>query len=232
MQNNINPSEINNRKIIIEIRFDANPKLFDLRGKIIEEIKISKIFSDTHWGLNNVGIKIFDNEQEDQAKNAMSIELNRFVFVSSKIDSVDNYYSKFSKLYAIAKNNLVPINAIRIGCRIIGTYKTKTNCFKNVFEGFKSKFPSDIFLKDYPAKDLKFTLDYDNGRYEIGPIKKDDQFTNQHFQNSDKNLDEGIGIDNDNFITCNGSISDSQIKDVFIASLAVEKSLFYQLKDL
>lgn len=232
MQNNINTSDINNRKIIIEIRFEANPTIFDVRGKIIEEIKASKLFFITHWGMNDTGIKIFDNEKDDEAHNVIIVEMNRFLFVSSKINSIDNYYSKFLKLYTIAKNNLGLINAIRIGCRIIGTYKTKTNCFKTIFEGFKSKFPADILLKDYPSKDLKFTLEYDNGRYEIGPIKKDDQFINQHFQNTDKSFAEGIGIDNDNFIICSGVISDNQIKDVFIASLAVEKSLFYKLKDL
>lgn len=232
MKNNIDVSEINNRKIIIEIRFQHKPILLDKRGMIIEEIKNTPSFSNMHWGIGDSGIKIFDNDIETESRNVFFLEVDRLLFVSNKIDSIENYYNKFMKFYEIAKSNLGVINAKRIGCRIQGTYKTKTNDFQKVFDGFKSNFPSSIFINEYPAKDMRFILEYGNGRYEIGPIKKDDTFITSNFANSDRSYAEGVGIDTDNYIICSGPITDKQVKDVYVASLAVEKSLYTNMREL
>lgn len=90
-------------------------------------------------------------------------------------------------------------------------------------------------LEEFPAQDLRFQLVYQNGMYNIGPVHKDDQFLKQEFSFDEKIEHIGFGIDTDNYMLKENSeqiIKDSSIKDVFMTSLSVEKSLFEKLKSL
>lgn len=121
----------------------------------------------------------------------------------------------------------------RIGCRIQGSYKVKSQKFEQILESFKKAFPSTIFLEDFPSNDLMFRLNYNNGMYTIGPIKENDDFLKKEFPFQDRNNSIGIGIDTDNYLlkTNGNELKDTKIKDVLVASLAVEKSLFEKMKD-
>lgn len=127
------------------------------------------------------------------------------------------------------------LNIIRIGCRIIGTYKTEATDFEAVFNKMKAGFPSQFYLESYPATDLMFHLDYKNGRYEIGPVKETkDAFVGHHFAESYRVNHCGFAIDTDNYLTnVNGPINERQLmQDTYILSLSVEKNLFTNLSSL
>lgn len=234
MKDNIESKNIGNRKFIIELRFDHKVLLSDKKGTIIENIKALNIFNVFHWELGMANFSIFDCMKKNEARNTIIVELNRFSFISSKIDSIDSFYGKFEKIYAEITKELGPLYIKRIGCRIQGTYRTKSDNYDDIMGKMKSSFPSTFLLDNYPSTDMLFQLIYKNGMYNIGPARdKDDAFVNQNFDESYRINHNGIAIDTDNYITYeNGSILDKQaIKDVFVLSLSVEKELYSNLKD-
>lgn len=234
MKDNIESKNIGNRKFIIELRFDHKVLLSDKKGAIIENIKALNIFNVFHWEIGMANFSIYDSMKKNEARNTIIVELNRFSFISSKIDSIDSFYGKFEKIYAEITKELGPLHIKRIGCRIQGTYRTKSNNFDDIMGKMKGLFPSTILLDNYPSTDMLFQLIYKNGMYNIGPAReKDDAFVKQNFDESYRINHNGIAIDTDNYLTYeNGSILDKQaIKDVFVLSLSVEKDLFSNLKD-
>lgn len=234
MKDNIESKNIGNRKFIIELRFDHKVLLSDKKGTIIENIKALNIFNVFHWELGMANFSIYDCMKKNEARNTIIVELNRFSFISSKIDSIDSFYGKFEKIYAEITKELGPLYIKRIGCRIQGTYRTKSDNYDDIMGKMKSSFPSTFLLDNYPSTDMLFQLIYKNGMYNIGPARdKDDAFVNQNFDESYRINHNGIAIDTDNYITYeNGSILDKQaIKDVFVLSLSVEKELYSNLKD-
>lgn len=234
MKDNIESKNIGNRKFIIELRFDHKVLLSDKKGTIIENIKALNIFNVFHWELGMANFSIYDCMKKNEARNTIIVELNRFSFISSKIDSIDSFYGKFEKIYAEITKEIGPLYIKRIGCRIQGTYRTKSDNYDDIMGKMKSSFPSTFLLDNYPSTDMLFQLIYKNGMYNIGPARdKDDAFVNQNFDESYRINHNGIAIDTDNYITYeNGSILDKQaIKDVFVLSLSVEKELYSNLKD-
>jgi hypothetical protein len=90
-------------------------------------------------------------------------------------------------------------------------------------------------MEDFNVKDLKFQLVYQNGHYNIGPVSKDDVFITTTFPFDDASKNVGFAIDTDNYIIRSKEkevITDSVIKDVYLTSLSVEKSLFEKLNTL
>lgn len=235
MKDNIESKNIGNRKFIIELRFNHKVTISDRKGAIIEKIKALNLFNPINWEIGIANIHIWDTEKKKDARNNVFIELNRFCYVSSKIDSVESFYSTFEKIYSCFITEIGDIDILRIGSRIQGTYKTSTNNYDTLLDKIKKGFPSQFYLTDYPATDLMFQLNYKNGMYNIGPVNdKKDPFVEQNFGDSYRVNHVGIAIDTDNYLTNEkGSINDKQlIKDTYILSLSIEKNLFDNLKDL
>jgi hypothetical protein len=233
MKDNIDNKQIGNRKFIIELRFEHKIILLDKRGAIVNEIMQSKLFPDCQWEIGNAEIIIRDNKIKEEARNVILINPSGINFSSTKIDSVDNFYSRFEKIRTIIVNVLGELNIKRIGCRIIGTYKVKSKDFDSILTRFKESFPMQFYIDKYPVKDLLFHLNYQNGMYEIGPINHNDDFFKREFIFSDHVDHIGVAIDTDNYLTNEiSTINDkSLIKDIFILSLSVEKDLYSNLQD-
>ena len=234
MKNNLESSLILNRKIIIELRFNPVPKFLDLKGTILDKINSLNIVDVADWSIGESALKVADNNQDELIKKIVHVEINRISLISSKIDSIEKFVTDFMKLYDSINELLGDLIISRIGCRIQGTYKTKSSDFKTILENFKNAFPSQIFLENFPTNDLRLQIAYQNGTYHIGPVKGDDTFLVREFKNSDRNNSVGIGIDTDNFLLKTGTNdinSKTKIKDVITASLAVEKSLVENLKE-
>ena len=233
MKDNISTSITLNRKIVIELRFAPSPKLLDLKGTIINSLQELKVFTPLHWEIGDAIISIKDEPDNKNIRNHIIIELNRLAYISSKIDSIESYYSRFQKIYTEISKILDLKIISRIGCRIQGTYKVKSTKFDLILENFKKSFPTTIFLEDFPTTDLLFQLNYKNGMYRIGPIKENDEFLKREFPFPERKDIAGIGMDTDNFLLDKSGtgINDSKIKDVVTASLAVEKSLYEKMKD-
>lgn len=234
MKNNIDSSLILNRKVIIELRFNPAPRFLDLKGTILDKINSLNIIQGADWSIGDSTLKIADNNNEELIKNIVQIGINRISLISSKVDSIEKLVSDFIKLYDSINELLGGLIISRIGCRIQGTYKTKSTEYTKILENFKNAFPTQIFLENFPTNDLRLQIVYQNGTYHVGPVKEDDGFLIREFKNPDRNNSVGIAVDTDNYLlkTGNNDISSkTKIKDVITASLAVEKSLVENLKD-
>jgi len=234
MKNNIDSSLITNRKIIIELRFNTIPKFLDVKGALLEKINSLKIINAADWTIGDSALKVSDSNDMEQVRNLVQVEINRISLISTKIDSIEKFVDNFSKLYNGVKEILGEPSINRIGCRIQGTYRTKSKTFEDVLKKFKDSFPNQIFLEEFPTTDLRLQIVYPNGTYHVGPLSENDPFLLREFKHSDKNSLFGFAIDTDNYLlrTPNTNLNSfSKIKDVITASLAVEKSLVEKLKD-
>ncbi len=230
MKNTINSSSILNRKLILEVRYEPNPQIVDKRGKILDEIIKSNIIPNGQWELGDGMVSVADNLEQNLVSKKCFIDTNRITLMSHCNDTNESFFNNFTTLFNIAKDNLA-IDITRIGCRIQGTYSCKSYKYDNILKGFINLFPSQFFLEEFPSKDLNFHLVYQNGKYEIGPINIDDIWTKQQFQNEKVRINKpGFAIDTDNYILkTNEIVKTSSIKDVYLTSLSVEKSLFEKL---
>lgn len=232
MEDSIKSSFIHNRKIVIEIRYDSNPLVIDKRGLLVKKLIDLKVIPEAQWELGIGEVKISDSLSLNYNRQIIYIDLHRISVISSKIETNESFYHLFDKVFKIFKE-VIPIYKItRVGCRIQGTYQSLSTEFNKVVENFKKIFPSQILLEDYNIKDMRFQLIYQNGQYHIGPINKDDNFIKTEFPYIDAIKKVGFAIDTDNYVVQspnNETIQESVIKDVYITSLSVEKSLFDKL---
>ena len=235
MINTIPSASINNRKIILEIRFKAKPILLDKRGEILNKILEKNVIPNSHWELGNSEIKLRDKEDIEESRTSILVDPGRITLVSTNVSSNENFYHSVDKIYKSLKEIVGDFDILRIGCRILGTYKTKSKDFKDVMNGFTKMFPNQILLEEFPVKDLRFQIIYQNGMYHIGPISKNDNFIAREFKYNDCIKGVGFAIDTDNYILkdeTSEKINEISIRDVFMASISVEKSLFDKLSTL
>lgn len=235
MKDNIKGEFIKNRKLIIEVRYSPNPKILDERGALINKLVDSNIISNPHWELGGANITVSDKADQKQSRKKIFIDIHRMSYISTSQDTNASFFASFEKAYKVFKETISDFNIKRIGCRVQGTYSCASKEYKTIIEKFKAHFPSQFLLEEFPAQDLRFQLVYQNGMYNIGPVHKDDQFLKQEFSFDEKIEHIGFGIDTDNYMLKENSeqiIKDSSIKDVFMTSLSVEKSLFEKLKSL
>lgn len=235
MENSIKSTSINNRKIVIEIRYEPNPSVIDSRGSLVKKLVEAQLIQDAQWELGIGEIKLSDSLKANESRHLIYADLHRLTLISSKIDSNASYFHFAEKAFKIFKEVIPSYIIIRIGCRIQGTYQSKSNDYNQIVNNFKALFPSQILLEDFNVKDLKFQLVYQNGQYHIGPVNKDDGFVMTEFPFDDASKNIGFAIDTDNYIIRSlkmETINDSVIKDVYVTSLSVEKSLFDILNSL
>jgi hypothetical protein len=235
MENTISSKFIHNRKIIIEIRYKINPLIVDKKGEILNEFIENNLILSSHWNLGNGEFNLRDNTDDDEARMVIFCDSNRLAIISSDVASNERYFDTADKAYKMLKKVIPNIDIERIGCRILGTYKTNSTAYKNILQKFKSLFPDQILLEDYIVEDLRLQLVYQNGQYNIGPINKNDPFLKKQFTHSEAVNEIGFAIDTDNFyrkIKESEKVGEAKIKDVFMASLSVEKSLFEKLSVL
>ena len=235
MENLIPSSKISNRKVILEVRFKSNPLILDKRGEIVRKLVSSDVIKNSHWELGNGEIKLVDSLENDLNRNTIFINMNRISVISSKFDSNQSFFNQFEQSYKILTEIIgSDLEITRVGCRVLGTYKAKSSTYSDVLKNFKSFFNTSIFLDDFQARDLMFSIVYDNGRYVVGPINKEDGFLEKEFSYEGCVKSIGFGIDTDNFIlnTDKSKITIPKIKDVFIASISVENSLFNKLSSI
>ena len=162
-QENINSSTILNRKLIVELRFAPVAEFFDKKGAILEEM--TPLIPDSFWSLGDMAIRISDAQTEDKARSSIAVEVNRFAFVSSKIDTLQRYVDDVAKMYSILTKTYQKIRIKRIGCRIQGSYKTRSRKFDDVVQGFRKSFPTNLFFDDFALNDLRLEIRHDQGMY-------------------------------------------------------------------
>lgn len=235
MENNVSSSAINNRKIILEIRFEANPIIIDSRGKLAKLLQKENLIANSKWELGNGDLRIVDDLNSENSRQVIYVDSQRFTVMCSNNQTTDSFLNIVHKAFKIFKEIVGEIVITRIGCRILGTYKTKSSEYPKVVSNFKELFPSQVLLEEFAVKDLRLQLIYQNGQYNIGPISKEDNFLNNEFRFDDVVKSVGFAIDTDNYILKSQEkqiISESSIKDVYLTSLSVEKSLFDKLSIL
>lgn len=235
MKDNIKSEFIKNRKLIIEVRYAPNPRILDERGSLINKLVESNIINNAHWELGGANVTVADKTDQKQSRKRIFIDINRMSYISTAKDTNESFFASFEKAYRVFKDTIENFKIIRIGCRVQGTYTCESKEYESIIKKFKEHFPAQFLLEDFPIQDLRFQLVYQNGMYQIGPIRKDDQFLKNEFPFEDRVNHIGFAVDTDNYILRENStheIKDSSIKDVYITSLSVEKSLFEKLKSL
>jgi len=235
MEDSIKSSSIHNRKIVVEIRYEPNPTVIDSRGSLVKKLVDAKLIPDAQWELGVGEIKIADTLKANTNRQIIYADLHRLSIISSKKETNESFSHFVDKVFKIFKEVIPSYTIIRIGCRIQGTYQCKSNDYGQIVNNFKALFPSQFLLEDYNVKDLRFQLNYQNGQYHIGPVSKEDIFLKTEFPFEDASKNVGFAIDTDNYVIRSKekeTINDSVIKDVYITSLSVEKSLFEKLNTL
>jgi hypothetical protein len=234
LSSNIDNKYICNRKIVIEIRFVSNFSIIDKRGQLLDSLLKLDNFKNKYGSMNMSRILAGNGSDEDSCTTTFAVYHNRISYISSKIDSVESFYSLFDKAYQIVLGIIGNIDVLRIGCRTLGTYTVKENDFNQILHKFIKAFPNNFFFDDFEPKDLCFQLQHDKGMYRIGPINKNDNFLAEEFSNSECKKHVGIAIDADNFITnSKEAINDKKlIKDVYLYALSVEKTLYERVSSL
>jgi len=235
MKDNIDTKNVITRKIIIELKYTPIAKILDCKGTIADGILKRKIFTSTHWEINNNLIVFRDNEQLKDSKYLASVEFNRIHFSCMKIDSIDSFFNTFTSFYETIMGIVGSADIVRIGCRVIGAYKPKSTQYESLLKNFVNLFPQTLYLKEYSPKSLNFRLDYQNGMYNIATLSNETDFYAKEFYDLDKKNPIGIMLDIDSYLQKIDDVNINtlaHIKKVCIASLAVEKSLLDNLKDL
>lgn len=235
MNDNIKSANIFNRKIIIEIRYEPMPNLIDSRGSLLKKIIEAKLIPKAQWSLGIGEVKISDSADEKESRVVIYADTNRLSIINSRNETNESFYHFAQKTFEIFKSVFSSFQIIRIGCRIQGTYKAKSNDYAQIVNNFKALFPAQLLLEDYTVKDFRFQLVYQNGQYHIGPINKEDSFLKSDFQFEGAVNNVGFAIDTDNYVIRSKEkelIEESMIKDVYMTTLSVEKSLFDKLSVL
>lgn len=233
MKENIETKNIGNRKFILELRYTSKVTFLDHRGEIVEKIQETKIFPYLHWEIGQSDVTIRNSQQKEDATSIVLVTQNRLNFNCFSVSSVESFHAQFLKIYDAVLKVLGELNITRIGCRIMGTYRTKSTDYDTILNNFKDSFPAKFLIEKYPAKDFLFNLTYANGMYQIGPLAVDDNFYTREFDIPNCKKHVGVVIDTDNYLTNeNQEINNkSLIKDVYMLSLSVEKDLYSNLKD-
>ena len=234
MKDTIASSSVYNRKIILEVRYEPDPYIIDKRGKLLKELKETKVIADPKWSITDGSVMICDSDKPQMVNKLCQIDSQRFVFSVTTGFTNDSFLQNFDKLFAVVCNNL-DIAITRIGCRIQGTYATKSNDYDSILKNFLTMFPNQLILEDFHPRDFHFLLLYENGQYQIGPTKEKDIWFLQNFPNEEtRNSTSGFAVDTDNYILkdATNTINKTSTKDVFKASISVEKLLFEKLNAL
>ena len=236
MKDNIDSSVVINRKMIIELRISPMATILDKIGAISDTIAQKNIFKPQNvWeiGGGERKVQFRDNTSQDDTHYSAIVEYNRVSFFCTKIDSIDSFFSQYKKYYEAVKDCIPNWEVQRIGCRIQGAYRTSTTEFPSLVEKFKAIFPQQFYLKDFAAKDFLFRVDYQSGMYQLAPLRADDTFFIREFPKNIRNAQVGIMLDTDNYLLAEPGEakidSIEKIKNVLVASLAVEKALYNNL---
>lgn len=236
MKDTINRSRILNRKLIVEIRYKPNPTVIDLKGSITQAITSASLIAEPQWELGMRELKVSEEPgKSEQSRKFVYADIQRLTVMSAKDETNASFYQFFEKAYRAFRSVVKDLEILRIGCRIQGTYSSGFDSFEKNVQNFTDMFPAKFLLEDFPTKDLMFTHVYQNGQYNIGPVTKDDSFLRSEFQFEDVNTNPGIVIDTDNYVIKSKekpALNDSMVRDVYTASLSVEKLLFDKLSML
>jgi len=234
MDANIENKKIGNRKIVIELRFEPTFSIIDKRGQIIDKLRTLDCYKEKFGEMNSTRLVVGNAIAEEDCSSTFAVFHNRISYISRKIDSLDSYFSQFEKSYKVILDTIGELNILRIGCRILGTYKIENQDFNEILKTFLSAFPSDFLYNNFEAKDFCFQLVHDKGMYRIGPVNRNDNFLVSEFDYKEHNEHIGFAIDTDNYITnkIESINSQSLIKDVFMYSLTVEKNIYNKILNL
>ena len=152
MKENIDSKNIVNRKFILELRFEHKICILDKRGEIVEKITETKVIPNNEWEIGPAEISIRDNKNKEDSLNFITVNLNRLSYISYQIDSIESFHAKFIKIIQAVKKAIGELNIVRIGCRIIGTYNTKSTDYSILLKNFTTLFPSKFLIENYQSK--------------------------------------------------------------------------------
>lgn len=219
-------------KIVFELRYPAQPWIFDNRGALIEKIK-EKFPALEHWELRNNDIIMSDKLEKPKCQAVVTLKRASFIEEENPDleKTIENALDYFSILF---EGNQLPSELTRTACRLISVHevfverrkaKSKEHIRQIIMEKYLANpFPVEI---DIPLNDFKLTLTHDNGFYYFGPVIKGERWIKDFFNEPDKHMpDQGIGIDIDSFAkeseVLDFKVLDSLLRNVFALTTQIE----------
>lgn len=234
MDKNIISKSRKKSKYIIEIRYEALPSLFDKKGQFINSVSDKFKKKLPHWNINDSSIQFFE-DTEDNKKTIFINHLHTWVSYEDP-DSSDEFVNdvlNYLKIFCTEfKEDKLSIN--RIGVRYITVHQfPKLKSFHDCLEAVKKTFFADPFPSSLKSTDCLACFTHDTGRYQIGPIKKNEAWCKNQFQNKSKEMpDHGIAFDIDSGVLFPDITGEKSMKENVKAVMNLTSTTELELFDL
>jgi hypothetical protein len=215
-------------KFIAEIRYPAAPRLFDIKGKIIDAIhpQISDRFP--HWQVETGSVRFADT-LDKTPREEFTIALKRTAVQLEDSGTVQEFADRTRRYLALMHEHLgkAVTRVSRCGVRLLAIYSPAGGTsFEDVTSRVLHRFaimPPDISLT---AKDAMVRIVHSRGFYYVGPAKLGERWVKQVFSDPERNVPEaGLGVDIDSFETDLAVATAQQLQQVFSAVLRLTKSI-------
>jgi hypothetical protein len=79
MEDSIKSTSINNRKIVLEIRYEPNPSVIDSRGLLVKKLIDGEIIANAQWELGMGEIKLSDSLKANESRQLIYADLHRLL---------------------------------------------------------------------------------------------------------------------------------------------------------
>ncbi len=223
-------------KIIFEIRYPAQPWIFDNRGALIEKIK-EKLPAIEHWELRNNDIIMVD--KFDKPKYQIVVTLKRASYIEEDTSDLEKSLESALEYFNVLFQGeaRLPKTFTRTACRLITVHevtaeKRKAKSKEHIKQILMDKYLANPFPVeiDIPLNDFRLTLTHENGFYYFGPVTKGEKWLKDSFSDPDKHMPEqGVGIDIDSFAK-ESEVSDfkgleSLLDNAFTISTEIERQI-------
>ncbi len=218
-------------RLIAEIRYPAAPRLFDMRGKIIESMHPEIQSHFKHWRIDTGTVHFFDDL--NLPKQEFLISLKRAVVILEDFGTMQEFVDRTRKylglMYDQVGDSIKTIS--RLGVRLVEICSLSDS---NGFDDMVSRVVSPLCTlpEDLTAQptDALLKIVHKRGSYTIGPVKKDESWILQTFKEPSRNVpNAGIGLDIDSFVTDIDVKAKEDIQRTFMTvfnlTKAVEESL-------
>jgi hypothetical protein len=196
------PVRIHRRKtrFIVELRYEAVPQFFDMRGRIIGELHLLLKKQFPHWRVSDEQI-LFAGDVA-VPRDQFIISTKRTMFVLEDPPSLEDFVTRAEPLLRASHNYLGkwwPAVA-RLGVRFLEVVRTPHATHQATRVALLDAFHKNPLALPLTFTDSQAVLVHDRGRLGIGPTKLGDEWIAQVFQDSKANVpDIGIAVDVDSF---------------------------------
>jgi hypothetical protein len=214
-------------RLIAEIRYPAAPRIFDIRGKLINQIhpQVTKDFK--HWRSDSAGV-VFTNDLETPSQEFV-ISLKRTAVALEDTGSIQEFVDRTKKYLGLMHDVMGDsiVRLLRVGVRFVEICAPdRESSFEAMNELVISKLtqaPEDMQIE---AVDSLVRIIHKHGMYHVGPLRENEPWIEQMFRDPVKNVPKaGIGIDIDSYLENLEGTGREEIRQAFVTVYEVSKAI-------